>query len=124
MTILGSAIKKICGYGNIEFHYGFKKGLLSLGKNKDKFIGFINEYVSAIKYVRSVKGYEISRPYFTDPVVIGFCHYYLTNKKMFDKAISKMAISSYPFPFCKSYENARVAVGKLVIHQEKKESSD
>lgn len=121
LTILFAAIKKMCGFRNLEFHKIFKEGKLKLEKNKEKFKEFINSYLPAIKNARTIKGNKLTRPYFTGSVVIGFCHHYLTNRRTFNNALNKMSTSSFTFPFCASYEDARQAVGKLSRHAEKVE---
>lgn len=119
LSLITSALRKICNFRNMEFHYQFKRGEVKIGKNKEKFVGFIESYVPSIKRAREIKGYESTRTFYQDSTVIGFAHYYLVGMKTYEKAINKLSSSSYPFPFCGSYEQARICVEKLANYAEK-----
>ncbi len=82
-------------------------------------IEFINIYIPEIKKCLIFKGKQRARPYFSNTVVSGFAHHFMTSRSVFDKALNKIASTSFRFPYCASYEEARESVEKLAYYREK-----
>lgn len=119
-SFLFSALEKICSEGSRgKLSKKFKDGNFRFNCNKEKYVEFMNLYVPEVKKCIVFKGKERAKPYFSNMVISGFAHHFITNKKVFDKALSKICISSYIFPYCGSYEDARECVIKLANYKEK-----
>ncbi len=119
-SILFSALEKICGESNRgKLSRKFKEGSFRFLVNKEKFIEFIDLYIPEIKKCVIYRGIEKAKTYKSNVVVSGFAHHFITNRKIFDKALSKICTSSYIFPFCGNFEEGRFCVEKLANFKEK-----
>jgi hypothetical protein len=119
-SIFFPIIMKMGGESNRgKFGRSFKAGDFRLGSCKEKFIEFVAIYIPEIKDCHRYKSRQRSLPYFTNTVISAFAHYFITNRVVFNKAVEKISNSSYCFPFCHSYEEARQCVEKLAKYKEK-----
>jgi len=119
-SIFFPVIMKMGGQSNRgKFGRDFKNGNFSLGAHKEKFMEFVDIYMPEIKDCLRYKSKDRSMPYFSSTVVSAFAHHFITNRLVFNKAVKKISNSSYCFPFCHSYEEARQCVEKLAKYREK-----
>lgn len=113
LTFLHAAILKLCNYKIREIGYVIKDGKLDLEGKGKLLINFVEQLVPCLKKHRQCYVGEDAYPLFNQAYAVGFMTFFLEDKSLFKRILTKLKTTDVEPPITSKFEKAREVLRKI-----------